>query len=178
MTTLNQKRSAFIVFKHPKISKNAIKPPFYLDKRYYIHNYILICDKVNRNLSHFVIFFFEVRILNSKSVNNRLKELRIDKDIKQYQIAEVLGISQNTYSQIENGIRGLSFEMAIKIANFYNVPIDYLVGEINYNNYVKQKLAQYGLIAPDATDEELDKVLKSFKRLNELQKILRDMGKL
>ncbi len=117
--------------------------------------------------------------MNAKKIYERLKELRVDHDYTQKEIADVLKMGKSNYSQIESGnVKNISIDHLIALANFYNVPLDYLVGEVNYNNYVKQKLAQYGLIAPDATDEELDKVLKSFKRLNELQKILKDMGKL
>ena len=60
-----------------------------------------------------------------------LKDLREDMDIKQRTIAEYLGISQNTYSQYENGVISISPEMLIKVADYFDVSIDYLLGRTN-----------------------------------------------
>ncbi len=58
----------------------------------------------------------------------RLKDLREDLDIKQKDIAEYLHIKQNTYSQYENGQRQLPIDILVKLANFYNVSTDYILG--------------------------------------------------
>lgn len=58
----------------------------------------------------------------------RLKELREDSDIPQRVIAEYLHIKQNTYSQYENGQRQLPIDMLIKLAKYYNVTTDYILG--------------------------------------------------
>lgn len=58
----------------------------------------------------------------------RLKEIREDKDYKQNDIAKVLKISQAQYSRCEMGINLISLEKLNKLADFYNVSIDYLVG--------------------------------------------------
>ena len=58
----------------------------------------------------------------------RLKDLREDSDMSQSQIAEFLHMKQNTYSQYENGKRQIPLEMLIKIAVFYNVSVDYILG--------------------------------------------------
>lgn len=58
----------------------------------------------------------------------RLREIREDRDIKQKDIAKMLNVSQNTYSQYENGIIQLTAESLIKLADFYNVSVDYLLG--------------------------------------------------
>ena len=60
-----------------------------------------------------------------------LKDLREDMDIKQRTIAEYLGISQNTYSQYENGVISISPEMLIKVADYFTVSVDYLLGRTN-----------------------------------------------
>ena len=57
----------------------------------------------------------------------RLKELREDSDIKQQTIANYLHIKQNTYSQYENEQRQIPLELLIKLAEFYNTSIDYIV---------------------------------------------------
>ncbi|MBQ5322986.1 MAG: helix-turn-helix transcriptional regulator [Oscillospiraceae bacterium] len=56
-----------------------------------------------------------------------LRGIREDRDIKQKDIAKVLNVSQNTYSQYENGIISLTAEVLIKLAEYYNVSIDYLL---------------------------------------------------
>ena len=61
----------------------------------------------------------------------RLRDLREDNDITQTQIASVLNIKQNTYSQYENGKRQMPLELLWKLADYYNTSIDYLVGRTN-----------------------------------------------
>ena len=61
----------------------------------------------------------------------RLKDLREDNDFTQHYIAEYLCIKQNTYSQYENGKRQIPLETLIKLANLYNVSIDYIVRRTN-----------------------------------------------
>ena len=60
-----------------------------------------------------------------------LKDIRVDKDIKQKGIAKYLCISQNTYSQYETGVISLTAEVLIKLSNFYQVSIDYLLDMTN-----------------------------------------------
>lgn len=57
----------------------------------------------------------------------RLKEIRNSLDMKQKDVCSSLGIPQNTYSQYENGKREPDNETLLKIANFFNVSIDYLL---------------------------------------------------
>lgn len=60
---------------------------------------------------------------------NNLKKLRTDRDIKRKEIAKVLNVSQNTYSQYETGIIALTAEVLIKLSDFYGVSIDYLLDQ-------------------------------------------------
>ncbi len=57
----------------------------------------------------------------------KLKDLRIDHDYTQKYIASILNISQNTYSDIELGKTNISVEALIKLADLYNVSLDYIV---------------------------------------------------
>ena len=61
-------------------------------------------------------------------VFKNIRGLREDNEIKQHQLASVLGIAQNTYSQYETGKIAFTDEMLIKLADFYNTSIDYLLG--------------------------------------------------
>ena len=64
-------------------------------------------------------------------VFKNIRALREDKDIKQREIAEYLGITQNTYSQYETGIIAFTDQVLIKLADFYNVSVDYLMDRTN-----------------------------------------------
>lgn len=61
-------------------------------------------------------------------VLQNLKNIREDKDVRQKTLAEYLGVSQNTYSQYENGIISISPEMLIKLGDYFDVSVDYLLG--------------------------------------------------
>ena len=63
----------------------------------------------------------------------RLKDLREDRSnvIKQEEIAELLGTTQQTYSIWERGEREIPFHHAITLAKFYNVSLDYIAGLTN-----------------------------------------------
>ncbi len=56
-----------------------------------------------------------------------LRSIREDNDIRQKDIAKVLNVSQNTYSQYENGVISLTAEVLIKLADHYGVSVDYLL---------------------------------------------------
>lgn len=56
-----------------------------------------------------------------------LRALREDNDFKQKDVAEYLGVSQNTYSQYENGVIALTDDIILKLADFYKVSVDYLL---------------------------------------------------
>ena len=58
----------------------------------------------------------------------RIRNIRIDNDLKQREVAEFLNISQNTYSQYEIGVRNFPLDTIIRLAQFYNTSVDYLVG--------------------------------------------------
>ncbi len=59
---------------------------------------------------------------------SRIRNLREDKDLYQKDIAKVLGISQQYYSDYESGKRIMPITHLIKLAQFYQVSLDYLVG--------------------------------------------------
>lgn len=58
----------------------------------------------------------------------RLKELREDNDKKQIEIAKILGIQQNSYSQIESEKNTLQIDHLIKLASYYDTSTDYILG--------------------------------------------------
>ena len=60
-----------------------------------------------------------------------LRGIREDRDIKQKEIAKILNVSQNTYSQYETGVISLTAEVLIKLSDYYGVSIDYLLDRTN-----------------------------------------------
>lgn len=58
----------------------------------------------------------------------RIRELREDNDKKQAELAKYLNIQRNTYSNYECGKINIPIEQLIRIADFYDVSLDYLVG--------------------------------------------------
>ena len=58
----------------------------------------------------------------------RLKELRIENKLSQQELAIKLNVSQRSISSWETGFRQPDFEMLEKIANFFDVTADYILG--------------------------------------------------
>lgn len=57
-----------------------------------------------------------------------IRNLRIDGGYRQKEIAEILNIKQNTYCQYETGVLNYPTEVLDKLADFYGVSVDYLMG--------------------------------------------------
>jgi len=60
-------------------------------------------------------------------VYRRVRDLREDRDLRQWQLAEILNVSQRAYSYYENGVHSLTPEALAKLALFYHVSVDYLL---------------------------------------------------
>ena len=57
----------------------------------------------------------------------RIRDLREDRDMKQKEVAAFLMCDQSLYSKYEREERPLPLDLACKLADFYNVSVDYLV---------------------------------------------------
>jgi transcriptional regulator with XRE-family HTH domain len=58
----------------------------------------------------------------------RIEDLRIDHDLTQQQVADILGCQREVYRRYEKGTRTIPVEFLIQLADYYHVSIDYLVG--------------------------------------------------
>lgn len=67
----------------------------------------------------------------------RIQDLRIDSDLSQKKIGEILHISQRSYSHYETGSRNIPIEMLIRLADYYDTTIDYLVGKTDNKEPIK-----------------------------------------
>ena len=96
----------------------------------------------------------------------RYEELRLDKGLKQGDIASILGIKRNTYSKWENLINDMPLTICNELGNFYKVSLDYLLGIVNENTFVTKKRINFDILA-----ERLKKIRKETKLT---QKVLSD----
>lgn len=61
----------------------------------------------------------------------RIKNLREDHDLFQKEVADILKITQQQYSLYEKGIRDIPIELLLKLADYYNVSLDYILNRTN-----------------------------------------------
>lgn len=70
-------------------------------------------------------------------MKTRIKDLREDKDLTQTEISKFLNIFQVAYSYYELDKRSIPLEILCKLADFYNVSVDYLLYRTNNSNFYK-----------------------------------------
>ena len=70
-------------------------------------------------------------------IYQRIRNLREDKDLTQTQMGEILHCSQRIYSNYERGDVDIPTEILIKLADFHNVSVDYLLNRTNNRNTLK-----------------------------------------
>lgn len=63
---------------------------------------------------------------------DRLRELRLEKQVSRKELANFLFVSERLISYWEGGKRECSFDMLIKIAQYFGVSVDYLLGVTNF----------------------------------------------
>lgn len=73
-------------------------------------------------------------------MNLKLKELRLIKGFSQQEIADYLHCTAVTYSRYENGNRSPSPDLLVKLADYFDVTVDYLLGRENIS---ENGLTQY-----------------------------------
>ena len=61
----------------------------------------------------------------------RLRDLREDQDLRQKDVAAILGISQTVYSRYERGFQTTPVEHLLKLADYYKTTTDYILGRTN-----------------------------------------------
>ena len=82
-------------------------------------------------VNHLNECFCKINIGSEKMYLNRLEEIRIDHDNLQKEIAYELNITKQQYSLYETGKRTIPIEKLIKIADIYNVSLDWLCNRTN-----------------------------------------------
>ena len=96
----------------------------------------------------------------------KLKELRVEKNLLQKDVADMLNISQKTYSNYELELTQAPIEIYFKLANFYGVTLDYL---LDNPNPINEKKSEFSL-----HEEELIDIYRELSDFNK-EVILRNM---
>lgn len=95
----------------------------------------------------------------------RLRDLRKEKHVTQDDVASYLGITRPAYTAYESGKREPDDKTKIKLATYFDVSVDYLIGKSdtknskNDNLTENQKLIAYS-IDPDVSDEERKRIIE------------------
>ena len=61
-------------------------------------------------------------------IYERIKALRVDKDLSQKELADILNVTRSAYSNYENGNREVPLTLLIQLSRFYKVNLEYLLG--------------------------------------------------
>lgn len=94
----------------------------------------------------------------------KLKELRKAKGLTQQETADLLGLSQVTYSRYESGEREPSNEMLIKMALFFGVTVDQLLG-VSRNDIEQEELDEFTAFRNRRrTNKEYDSLMKKAEK--------------
>jgi len=90
----------------------------------------------------------------------RLKELRVEKGLKQSEVAVAVGVSTAVYGYYERGINKPDPDMLVKLADFFGCSVDYLLGR--EDDFGKIIGSENGVIL-NADEEEL---VKAYRKLS------------
>lgn len=105
-------------------------------------------------------------ILDKTEIGQRIRQLRLLKDLTQAEFAESIDISVNFLSEIENGKKGLSGETLAKICLSLNTTADYIL----FNKQVKNLTLLE--IANSLSVEELETTIRYLQTLIEMKQML------
>lgn len=62
----------------------------------------------------------------------RIHDIRVDNDITIKELSSILGLHRDVYSRYERGVRDFPIDILIKLADFFDCSIDYLVGRSDH----------------------------------------------
>ena len=69
----------------------------------------------------------------------RLRDLREDRDLTQSKVAKIIGCSQTTYSRYENGIIDVPTDILNKLADIYEVSVDFIMDRTDIRKPYKKR---------------------------------------
>ena len=112
---------------------------------------------------------------------NIFRKLRTSSNLTQNAIAEKIGISRSTIGMYETGAREPDFETLEKIADYFNVDIDFLLGRTNQTTMLPETIGKYSrtheldIIYEQLSDHNQRKVLTYSKNLLSTQQMEDDL---
>ena len=97
----------------------------------------------------------------------RLKQLRLEKDLRQDQLAKLVRVEKSSISMYENDVRQPSYEVLLRYADIFGVSVDYLLGRTT-----DRSLDLSGLTAADIAliTKLVDSMAAKNRKLEELRK--------
>ncbi|MCF8002418.1 MAG: helix-turn-helix domain-containing protein [Halanaerobiales bacterium] len=104
--------------------------------------------------------------------SKRLKYLRKESDLYQKELAEKIGVSRTTITQYENGAREPNYEILKKLANFFEVSTDYLLGNTDQRRPAGKM--ETALIE----DQKLLEIYESLKHRKDLRMMFKETKEL
>ena len=88
----------------------------------------------------------------------RLSELRKDRNLRQRDLAKILGVSESTVSLYERGKVSPPDDIKIKLTTYFNVTMDYLMGLSDIANHNDKRY----LFFPDTVDDDTISKVKEY----------------
>lgn len=96
-----------------------------------------------------------------------LKLLRKAQHLTQEEVAKNINVARSTYTYYEREEREMNFDTLVKLADFYNVSVDYMLGRTINPDFMSSQ--------PTYSPEEID-IIKKYRTLNEIrQEAVRDL---
>ena len=92
-----------------------------------------------------------------------LRKIRVEKGVTQEELARSIGVVRSTICQYEKGKRQIDPATMLKLADYFNVSVDYLLGREERNDLIKRP-------AYDITDQKLVDFMKLYEVMTEIQK--------
>lgn len=105
--------------------------------------------------------------INYRALGSRVQQRRQQLGFSQQYVAEKLDLSISFYSRVERGEKVASLETLIKIANFYDFSLDFLLQDSLDKSVSSELEAELAQIFKDKTPEQTQQLLEWFKVLSE-----------
>ena len=96
-------------------------------------------------------------------ISKRIKDLRTDKEKTQQEVADYLNIERKTYLRYEKGEHEIRINIIVKLAEYYNVSIDYILGLTDKEKPFKSN---------DTLTKEEQKVLRAYKKDQDIKEAI------
>lgn len=92
-----------------------------------------------------------------------LKELRIKKSISQKQLADVIGVSQQSINKYENHMIEPDINTLIALADYFNTSVDYLIGHTDIDHIIEK-------VKHDDLNSDESSLIDGYRQLNKIEK--------